>query len=143
MSASLFGCLHITPLKSLLMVMINVGCCFARLVKSSLLTLLDEGQTVRRFTLTVKNESNITTETKDIHPLASECTWRWHEMDDEFESLLACDRWKHNTGRGQQLTHSPFTFSLHGREERRQLIHSSQSYVHGRDTLRTQAHTHT
>lgn len=33
-------------------------------------------------------------------------------------------------GGGQELTHSPFTFSLHSRGKRKQLIHTTHSHIH-------------
>lgn len=72
-------------------------------------------------------------EAKDVHPRAHEWTRRWHEMGQwqrELKWVLACDWWRHNTGRGQELTHSPFTFSLHSRGERKRLIHT-HTLTHG------------
>lgn len=72
-------------------------------------------------------------EAKDVHPRAHEWTRRWHEMGQwqrELKWVLACDWWRHNTGRGQELTHSPFTFSLHSRGERKRLIHTHTQNTH-------------
>lgn len=97
-------------------------------------------------------------EAKDVHPRAHEWTRRWHEMGQwqrELKWVLACDWWRHNTGRGQELTHSPFTFSLHSRGERKRLIHTHTEHTHtlqrgkGRHThlrtggFNTNTHTHT
>lgn len=46
-------------------------------------------------------------------------------------------------GRGQELTHSPFTFSLHSRGERKQLIHAAQSHTHTQTYFRERRVKHT